>query len=260
MNKLGLTLLITYCVASSFAYYLLLNTSVAFAQTPTDTPTPTASQEIKEKVQERIDQIKENAKKKAFWGTLKSINDTTLVLDGPKGEKRIKTDDTTIFVDSAKKTIKISDLEIGNFIIAMGFWTENGTLQGKRISVLKTAPKPVPVRIAFMGKVTDIVSDESILSITQTKKDGLTYEVSVTSKTVLTKKVDGSVKKVLFSALSTGDMVVVIGLKEKENNAVTAKIIHVIPLFSISTPTPTDKLTPTPTKKATPTPTTVPTP
>jgi hypothetical protein len=221
MNKLGLTLLITY--------YLLTNTSMAFAQTPTNTPAPTASEEIKEKVQERIDQIKENAQKKAFWGTLKAINDTTLVLEGPRGEKRIKTDDTTLFVNASKKTIKITDLEIGNFVIAMGFWTENGTLQGKRLSVLTTSPKPAPARIAFMGKVTDIVADQNILSITQTKKDGLTYEVSVTSKSMLTKKVDGSIKKVLFGTIATNDRVVVIGIKEKDNNAVTAKIIHVIP-------------------------------
>ena len=231
MNRLAISLLITY--------YLLLNTSAAFAQTPTNTPTPTASQEIKEKVQERIDQIKENAQKKAFWGTLKTINDTTLVLDSPRGEKRIKTDNTTLFVDSAKKTLKIADLEIGNFVIAMGFWTENGTLQGKRLIVLKTAPKRAPVRIAFMGKITDIAKDENILSITQIKKDGLTYEVSVTSKTVLTKKVDGSVKKVLFSALTTGDRLIVIGTKEQVNNAVTAKIIHVIPSTSVTTPIPT---------------------
>jgi hypothetical protein len=242
MNKITITIIITS--------YLLLNPLAVLAQTPTDTPTPTASQEIKEKVQERIDQIKENAKKKAFWGTLKAINDTTLVLDSPKGEKRIKTDDTTVFVDSTKKTVKISDLEIGNFVIAMGFWTENGTLQGKRISVLKTAPKPAPARIAFMGKVTDIVSDENILSITQTKKDGLTYEVSVTSKTMLTKKVDASVKKILFGAIATDDRVVVIGLKEKNNNAVTAKIIHVI--SSSKVPTPTKNLSPTPTPKPTP--------
>jgi hypothetical protein len=246
MNKITITIIVTS--------YLLLNPFVAFAQTPTDTPTPTASQEIKEKVQERIDQIKENAQKKAFWGTLKAINDTTLVIEGPRGEKRIKTDDTTIFVNASKKTLKITDLEIGNFIIAMGFWTENGTLQGKRLSVLTTSPKPTPVRIAFMGKVTDIVGDQNILSITQTKKDGLTYEVSVTSKTMLTKNVNGSIKKVLFSAIATNDRVVVIGIKEKDNNAVTAKIIQVISSDSSSKPTPTVNLTPTPTKKVTPTP------
>lgn len=232
--------------------------TIVFAQTPTNTPVPTTSQEIKDKVQERIDQIKEDAQKKAFWGTLKAINDTTLVLEGPRGEKRIKTDSTTKFVDSAKREVKFSDLEIGNFIIAMGFWKENGTLEGKRILVLAQAPKPTPLRIAFMGMVTDIVKDENILSVTQIKKDGLTYEVSVTSKTILTKKVDGSIKKVLFGAIATSDRLVVIGLKEKENNAVTAKIIHVIPSSSSQTSTPSIKLTPTPSLKPTLTPTPTP--
>jgi len=239
MKKISIALIITS--------YLLLSPFAIFAQTPTNTPVPTTSQEIKDKVQERIDQIKEDAQKKAFWGTLKAINDTTLVLDGPRGEKRIKTDSTTKFINTAKREIKLSDLEIGNFIIAMGFWKENGTLEGKRILVLAQAPKPTPLRIAFMGMVTDIVKDENILSVTQIKKDGLTYEVSVTSKTILTKKVDGSIKKVLFGAIATSDRLVVIGLKEKENNAVTAKIIHVIPSSSSQTPTPSIKLTPTPT-------------
>lgn len=233
----------------AFFGFLTVNAS-SLAQTPTE-----VRQDIKEKVQERIEQISQQAKTKAFFGTLKEINTTTLIIEGPKGERRIKTDESTQFVNPSKKTLKLTDLEIGNFIIAMGFWKENGTLEGKRVVVLPQEPKKPAPRIAFMGKITDISKDEKILSVTEIKKDGITYEVKVNDKTMLlTKQTDGKINKVSFESLALGDRLVIIGLKEKENNAVTAKIIHVIPLSSASTPTPTIKLTPTPTQKLTPTP------
>lgn len=262
MRKITLIITLLYCYLATLA--------LTSAQTPTVksnlTPTPTSSvtqEDIKEKVQARIEEINDKAKKRAFWGTLKEINGTTLIISGPRGDKRIKTDETTVFVDSAKKTIKISDLEIGNFLIAMGFWKENGTLEGKRIIVLKTAPKPAIKRNAISGKVNEIIKDEKILSLTTGKDNQNTLEVQFNSKTVITKKVDGKIKKVTFDAISVGDRIVIVATKVTEGNGYTAKIAHIIPGLALGqekslTPTPSTKLTPIPTKKLSPTPTETP--
>lgn len=251
MKKITLIVTLLYCYIATLM--------IAVAQTSTPTSTATA-QDIQDKVQARIEEINNTAKKRAFWGTLTEINGTTLSINGPRGDKRIKTDGTTVFVDSAKKTIKITDLEIGNFLISLGYWKENGTLDGKRVIVLKAAPKPAIKRMAINGKVNEIVKGENVLSLTSGKENQNTYEVAFTNKTVITKKVDGVIKKVLFSAIAVGDRIVIVATKETDNNGYTAKIAHVIPGLALGqektvTPTPSAKLTPTPTKKPSPTPT-----
>jgi len=241
-------------------FILLLCLSVAWAQNArAQSPTPTGvREEIKEKVQERIEQIQTEFKKRAFWGTLKEITNSTLVLDTPRGERRVKTDEETKFFGAGKKEIKLADLEIGNFIIALGYWQENGTLEGKRITALTQAPKPAVRRYAVYGRVADISEEEKILSIVHPTKSDVTYQVKVESSTIITKKVEGKIKKVTFSEIEIGDRVVAVGTKAEGNETITAKLIHVIPGKATGleevTPTPTEKVTPTPTKKPTPTP------
>lgn len=266
MRKFTTIVILIYC------YIVTLTVVVAQTTTPTPSvklsPTPSAApsvlENIKEKVQERIEEINDKAKKRAFWGTLQEISGTTLIINGPRGDKRIKTDETTKFVDQSKKEIKITDLEIGNFLICLGYWKENGTLDGKRIIVLKSAPKTTSKRMAIHGKVNEIVKEESILSLTSGKDNQNTLEVKFTSKTVITKKVDGKIKKILFEAISIGDRITCVATKESDSNGFTAKICHVIPGLALgqekTTPTPSGKLTPTPTKKLTPTPTEATTP
>lgn len=245
-------------------YFLLFTLSTGSAVAVSDEKTATSStraQEINQRVQERLQKVENQVTTKAFWGTLKAMNDTTLTLDTSKGEQTIKTDDETVFV-SGKTPLKLSDLEIGKFLIVMGT-TNADSLLAKRILVLAKAPKPAPVRQAVFGKITDISTEEKVLVLTNPKNSGTTFQVKVTDKTVLTKTTAGAVKKVEFAALKIGDRVVAVGTNG--NGTLTAKIVHVIPgkavglEESIVTPT-SGKTTPTPTKKPTQKPTPTPTP
>jgi len=136
------TLIILFFVLSLVGIF---NLNKTFAQTPTpEAEKATQSsriQEIKEKAQERVLAIKEQAKKRAFWGKLTEINNSTFVLETPEGKKHVKTESETQFF-LGKKEIKFEELEIGNFIIALGFLSENKTLEGKRIISLEKAPPP----------------------------------------------------------------------------------------------------------------------
>lgn len=236
----------------AFSLWLLAPLALAQTPTPDEEETPTEKvQEIRQKAQERVLELKQQAKKRAFWGTLAEITNSTLILETPRGERRVKTDqDTEFFL--GKTEIDFEDLEIDNFIIAMGYLDESGTLLTKRIISLKTPPKPAIKRHAVYGKVTDISADEKILAVTHPKKE-VTYEVQVTSKTIITKKVEGKMTKVTFADIEMGDRVVAIGTKEEENETITARIIHVIPGKAIGleevipTPTEEEEAEPTPT-------------
>ncbi len=233
-----------------YTLYCILHTSTVVAQSPTPTkqvalqPTPTVGEDIKEKVKERIESIKLQSQKRAFWGIFKKRVDTTLILETVQGEKRIKTDDKTVFVNATKKQIKITDLEIDNFIIALGYWQENGTLTAKRVIVLTKAPKPAPQRQIVFGRVSQIDKNKKILAITHPKKKTIT-EIKVESSTIITKKVDGSIKKVVFAAINIGDRLVAITTKKTTEEILTAKIIHVVPGLAEgqTTPTPTPRPT-----------------
>jgi len=233
-----------------FTVYCLLFTipPLALAQSPTPN---SIREEIRKKVQERIEQIQEGFKKRAFFGTLKEITSSTLIIETQKGEKRIKINSETKFFGPTKQEIKFTDLELGNFIIALGYWQENGALEGKRITVLPKAPKPAGKRYAIYGKVQDISKEEKILSVASPSRKDINYEVKVTSSTIITKKVEDKVKKVNFSEIELSDRVIVVGTKIEGSETLTAKLLHVIP----GKDTGPEKLTPKP-EKPTPTPTT----
>lgn len=241
-------------------YLLLVTPALTLAISPTpgeETATPTGRlEQIKERVQERIQDLTK-AKKRAVWGTLSQVTNSTLVLTTSRGEQRIKTTDQTKFF-IGKKEGKMSDLAIGNFIIAMGY-EENGVFVARRVSASSQPPKPAPRRNAVYGKVSDISEEEKILVLTHPKKPELSFEVKITDKTVITKKVDGKMQKIKFEEIKIGDRVVAVGTQEKEGGTITAKLIHVIPgkatgLEKELTPTPKASPTSKPKAKATPTP------
>lgn len=258
MRKKLCLLLIAYCVVTSFAYCLLL-APVALAQSPT--PEPTAgeeiSQEIKEKVQERIEAITETKlRKAAYFGNISDLSGSVITVNTKKGEKTVKTDEETKFIGKSNQEIKLADLKIGNFVIAMGNLDPSGSFLGKRILVLAKQPEIAPARLAVHGKVVDISQEEKIISLKHLKQD-LAYEIEINDKTTITKKVGEKIAKVKFEDIEIGDRLVAIGTKEKENGTITASIVHVIPGIAqgLEKVTPTPKPSPKPSPKLSPTPT-----
>lgn len=213
--------------------------------TPTNpsspTPTEAVSDEIKEKVQERIDSIKETGKKKAFWGTLKNRSNSLLVIDAPTGEKRIKTDETTIFVGTGKKLIKIDDLEIGNFIIALGYWQENGTLTAKRVIALATPPKPAPKRDTVYGNISLVNKTKKSLEITPIGPESSSPKnILVSTSAIIVKNTNGKISKGVFDTITKGDLILsVCTPKEGDDTTCTGKIIYITPSDNSNLPTPT---------------------
>jgi hypothetical protein len=222
--------------------------SGAFAQTSTPTDEE-ISPEIKEKVQERIEAIEESANRKAaYFGTITDVSNSTLTIESVRGERKIKTDEETIFLGDKGQAIKLDDLEIEDFIIALGYLESDSYLLGKRISVLAEEPEPVEPKEAVYGEVADISEEEEVISLSSLK-DETTYEIDVISKTTIEKKVGEKTEEIKFEEIEIGDRLAAVGIKENGNGTISASVIYLIPAGAEAT---VEEITPAP--KASPTP------
>jgi hypothetical protein len=228
----------------------LFTISLALAQTLTATPSlnpsPTPSrpvlieeirEAVKEKVKEKLAEVKKGTAL-AWTGEIEAINEAQLTLNTRLGSKTVLISEETNLVGAGSKKIAVSDLKIGDLVIAMGYLNEDEILEAKRL-VLFSKPKRIIREVAF-GLVTDISAEENLLTVKNEKK-GQIYTVVVNAKTLITKKgEEGKIEKTKFSSLETGDWLVAIGIPtENEEKLITAKLIHVIPGLTEHKPTAT---------------------
>ena len=246
---------------------LLLAAFDVNAATPSPEVTPEASQEeavmgekvkeirdaIKEKVREKIEEAKRGPKR-AFVGEISQIADNTLKLENRQGNREVQIDTEAAIIGLKRETLQFEDLQPDDFVIAMGYLSEENVLLARRI-VLRPKPKPRQREVAF-GLVTDIsaAEGEEILTVKNEKK-GMTYMVDAGSAKMITKKLEGKIQKVTFADIALDDRLVAIGtVTENEEKIITAKIIHVIPgQPSESEGQPTPELTPAESLAVTPT-------
>jgi hypothetical protein len=225
------------------------------AQTPSPEPVEEEdeiSPEIKEKVQERIEAIKETGSKKAaYFGTLTNISSSTLTIESAKGERKIQADEEADFLGKKGQAIDLEDFEIDDFIIALGYIETDGLLLGKRISVLSEEPEPAEPREAVYGEVADVSSEEEVISLSSLK-DNTIYEIEITSKTTIEKKVGEKTEEIEFDEIEIGDRLAAVGTKENDNGTITASVIYLIPSGTEEAEEEKEGITPTP--KASPTP------
>jgi len=256
MKKINLTLFLTTLLLISQFFSFSIPLSLAQTDDLSPTPEPTEASEkvdqireaVKEKVKEKIDQIKQG-QKRAFVGKVLEVNETSLSLNTKNGEKQVNVTGETNILGVDRKEISLEDIEAGQFAIAMGYLDENETLEAKRI-ILTEKPTP-PNREAAVGRVTDISQEEKVFTIKNEKKN-LVYMIEATSKTTITKKIDGEIEKVKFEDIEENDYLVAIGTPgENSEKIITAKLIHVIPGKKIgqekkTTPTPSPTSTTAP--------------
>ncbi len=212
----------------SLSYFLFPN---AMAQSPEATPTANEEvQEIREAVKEKVEAAKAG-QKRALVGDLTEVFNNTLVLDTRSGEQRAKVA-TDAAIISGGKEIGFDSLEIGSPLICMGYLRSDEMLDARRV-VVEEEETPLE-RIIVYGEVADIDNDEEILSVKQLK-DGTVWKIEITSKSELTRKVEGEVEEADFDDISLGDRLAVVGTKaEGEENTLTASLIYDLASFTES--------------------------
>ena len=233
-----------------FTIYSLLFAIPTAAQSPSPDlqSTPSAEEvlgdkikeireKVKEAVREKIEEVKKGPKR-AYFGKILKIGDTSITIDTATGEKEISLTAETKIDGKAGKEIELKDLAVEMYVICMGYLKDN-TLEARRIVVV-TKPK-IPAREVAFGRVTDISNEEKLLTVKNEKK-GLTYSVEITNKTKITKKSDSKIVKAQFSDIKKDDRIIAIGTPtENEEKLITAKIVHIIPGLAKVSASPTDK-------------------
>lgn len=216
--------------ASAVFFFSLATLKPGLAQTESDQQnlTPTVDPEIKQKVEQRIQDVltAKDDQKRAFVGEITGIN-SVVEIETNQGTKQVKIDEKeTAIIGLKRENLKAADLEINQYVIAMGYLDNNEVLEAKRV-VITTKPETNSQSVVF-GQVADKSSDgENILTLKHLKENK-TYDVEVTKKTILAKKVDGKIEEIEFDEVETRNLLVVIGEKEDGNGFITAKTIRVV--------------------------------
>lgn len=110
---------------------------------------------IRQKVSEKLSKI--NNEPKSYVGTITDISGESLQIKSEKGDiEQISTSKDTTYINSLKKNseIKLIDLAIGDYIIAMGFINDNKVLDSKRIII--SSPITENKYQVIWGKVREI--------------------------------------------------------------------------------------------------------
>lgn len=214
---------------------LLVSPLLAQSDEATEEASPTISEEIQEKVEDRLERVAEEQteEKRAFVGEITDIN-TTLEIFTDEGEKYLQLEKEAEIIGLDKKPIEAENLEIGQFVIALGYTSDNETLKTLRLMVTEE-PEPSALVVVF-GKITDQSEEgEKILTLKHLKKDEV-YEIEVTTKTTMSQKIDDEIEKIDFEEIEPGDLIIAIGTPDEENeNLITAKTIRLFPAEATET-------------------------
>lgn len=143
-------------------------TSSAIASDSTDSG-------IRAKVEEKVKEALN--KPKAYLGTVTDISDSTIQLKSSESQIRqisVKNDSVSVVkTGTVNKAVKLTDIAIGDFIVAMGYINSNTVLNAQRILI--TDPVTEPKINATFGKLIDIdktiVTTKSIKAKLKTIKD-----------------------------------------------------------------------------------------
>ncbi len=175
-------------------------------------------EKVKEKVEEKIEEVKTRANKKGFFGELKEIAENILTVEALSGERLAKVDEDTeivLFDKGKKETIKFEDLALGNFAIVMGYATQNGTVEAKRIVVTKKAPESTR-REALFGIIQSIDKTSIILK----NPNDETHQIKTDKKTEIEKKTNDKFEDIEVDNLSKGDTIIVAGQPSKADEKI----------------------------------------
>lgn len=206
-------------------FIILINPGV-FAASPTVTAaaTPTISEEeVKNSLQERVkkaaqergekaDQILGAKNKLAIVGKLSDVSNNTLTIRArDETNELVTTDNETTFVRN-NKTVKREDIQIGDWVIAMGYRGDNGNsvVVAKRV-VAKDKQTEYPKRTVVKGVVKSVVPNKKSFTLE-------TYTVTIPSKS-----------EIKIGDIQEEKTVVIIGEPDKTDAAkLTLKAIKIL--------------------------------
>lgn len=177
----------------------------------TDTINPGSTsdeQDLEKEIADKMERVSNPAR--AYLGTVTDITDTTIQIKSIDSQiQQIATNKTDVVVvnmtETSGKTVKLTDIAIGDFIIAMGYVNGNSVLDTRRILI--TDNKPVPKINLSLAKVSEIL--KNTLKATTIKND---EEIVITpdKNTQLKSYSENKTKNMSLTGMKIDDLLIVV--------------------------------------------------
>ncbi|MFA6007442.1 MAG: DUF5666 domain-containing protein [Candidatus Shapirobacteria bacterium] len=168
--------------------FLFFSSQLALAQTPT-TSTATEIQQLREviqqKVQEKLQQISQNPienPKKAYFGTITQFDATSLKINTKTQNLTFIIDTTTTYINLKQNKIKNTDLKVGQNVLVLTLKQDASTIIAKRI-ILIDPQKLQNQKITVIGKIADISTTSSVLTLIPINNKSQELQIKLDSKT-----------------------------------------------------------------------------
>ncbi len=151
----------------------------------------------------------------AYIGVIKDVIKDTLIIQDKDGKKDVKLqDDTTILRSPGNALIKPENIRLGDYIIAIGYPSDDGILLGHRLIVSADSITP-PAKTSGLGTIRELSNSSLTLKIGDQEQI-----LGITGKTIF-KSPGGTIE---FSDLGVGDTLIYTALLGK-SDAQTATIL-----------------------------------
>lgn len=173
-----------------------------------------SAEDITEKVKERLEKVAKEGEvlgesvKKAYVGTLQSLTQNTLNIKTADSTKQAAVTASAKIIGAKREALKIDDLEIGSFLIVMGYLTDKDVLDARRV-VVSEKPKALPYAVSL------------------TK---YTKSLETTKDATFTQTFEGNQSEIELTDLKTDDSIIVIMNEKKQ--AVAVHLISGRPIIS----------------------------
>lgn len=182
---------------------------------------------VREKVKEQIDVLLK--KPRAAFGRLDEVTDSTLRIEAQNGKAELVStgkDTTYVRVTTNKKSsaVEFPDLVLGDFLVAMGYKSDNNVLLAERIIAYEE--NPIEGKESVYGIATQVTKNS--ISIQEFKSQEI-WTAKITKNTKITKRVGEQTNEIKMSDIKKGDRVIMAGLLDtKTPQTIEAGRIHII--------------------------------
>lgn len=249
------------------SFFVIVSPAVAATPTPaTGSATKSNSlNELKERLATKVAELR-TTEKRALFGTVKTLSETTLVVETKTKDIKVElTDEVKVvqYLKGKRTALSLADIEKGDPVTVYGDYDTTLELLKASFVLIETIP---PLRVS--GVVKDI--DRNDYSLTLTGFDGQTYTIDIETTTKVTGwNKTNKFTKSGFSRMVEGETIHVVGtpVPKKENRLSALRILNLgnpvgepppiptpTPTPEESTPSATPKTSPETTPKGTPTP------
>lgn len=207
VNQIKVTAFESSGVKSATQVLVVFSSSFQEKSAPTDSPSQGATEtsDIRAKVAANV--ARTLNRPKAYIGTVTDITDSTIQIKNMESLiEQISVSKETVVTNSTgntTKTVKTTDIAIGDFVVAMGYIGANSVLSAQRILV--TTALTEPKLTINQAKVTSVTKNALSVNVTS---DGTTDTVTPDKNTDIVAVAKGVSKTAKFITIEADDAVI----------------------------------------------------